>query len=64
MAYLRLRHWLQNAIFAPGLDNLTQTGAVVVVWDDKSSLIDRLDAILASEDDGIDKRLHHCPVRS
>ncbi len=31
-------------------------GAVAAVWNDNSSLADRLDALLASEDDGIDKR--------
>ncbi len=31
-------------------------GAVVAVWNDKSSLTDQLDALLAAEDNCIDKR--------
>lgn len=34
-------------VFAPGLDNLAQTGAVLMIWDDKRSLADQLQALLA-----------------
>src|SRR5712691_6247939 len=33
-------------VFAPGLDNLAQTGAVHATWDEKSSLADQLEALL------------------
>jgi malonate decarboxylase gamma subunit len=33
-------------VFAPGLENLAQTGAVLAVWDDKRSLADQLQALL------------------
>jgi len=35
-------------VFAPGLENLTQTGAVHLLWDDKKPLVDQLDLLLAS----------------
>jgi len=36
-------------VFAPGLDNLAQTGAVLAAWDEKTSLADQLKALLDSE---------------
>jgi len=33
-------------VFAPGLANLAQTGAVLATWDDKRSLADQLQALL------------------
>ncbi|GEP60082.1 biotin-independent malonate decarboxylase subunit gamma [Reyranella soli] len=33
-------------VFAPGLDNLAQTGAVLAIWDDKRSLADQLQTVL------------------
>jgi malonate decarboxylase gamma subunit len=33
-------------VFAPGLDNLAQTGAVLAIWDDKRSLADQLQTLL------------------
>jgi malonate decarboxylase gamma subunit len=33
-------------VFAPGLENLAQTGAVLATWDDKRSLADQLQALL------------------
>ncbi|WP_395714320.1 biotin-independent malonate decarboxylase subunit gamma [Reyranella sp.] len=35
-------------VFAPGLANLAQTGAVLATWDDKRSLADQLAALLAA----------------
>jgi malonate decarboxylase gamma subunit len=43
-------------VFAPGLDNLAQTGAVLAIWDDKSSLADQLQALLGQAEDGGDRR--------
>ena len=34
-------------VFAPGLKNLAQTGAVLATWDEKLSLADQLEALLA-----------------
>jgi malonate decarboxylase gamma subunit len=39
-------------VFAPGLENLAQTGAVLAVWDDKRSLADQLQALLGQADIG------------
>ena len=36
-------------VFAPGLDNLAQTGAVHAVWDPDKSLASQLSTLLASE---------------
>ncbi len=36
-------------VFAPGLSNLSQMGAVHLIWDDKTSLADQLDALLAEQ---------------
>src|ERR1700676_4582820 len=33
-------------VFAPGLDNLAQTGAVLAVWDEQASLADQLQGLL------------------
>jgi malonate decarboxylase gamma subunit len=33
-------------VFAPGLDNLAQTGAVLATWDEKTSLAEQLKALL------------------
>lgn len=35
-------------VFAPGLRNLAQTGAVYAIWDDSKPLADQLDALLAN----------------
>jgi malonate decarboxylase gamma subunit len=43
-------------VFAPGLDNLAQTGAVLAVWDEKASLAEQLEALLASQRDAGDQR--------
>jgi malonate decarboxylase gamma subunit len=39
-------------VFAPSLDNLAQMGAVLAVWDDKRSLADQLQALLADKSVG------------
>lgn len=43
-------------VFAPGLENLAQTGAVHVIWDDKAPLSDQLDKLLANLPDTTDQR--------
>jgi len=43
-------------VFAPGLDNLAQTGAVHQIWDATVSLADQLDALLKSLPDAKDRR--------
>jgi malonate decarboxylase gamma subunit len=43
-------------VFAPGLSNLAQMGAVHVTWDDKVSLADQLTALLADLPDAHDRR--------
>jgi malonate decarboxylase gamma subunit len=43
-------------VFAPGLDNLAQTGAVVAVWDERASLADQLQALLAAAEPAGDQR--------
>jgi len=45
-----------TAVFAPGLQNLTQTGAVHVRWDEGGSLADRLDELLSTLSDTSDRR--------
>lgn len=45
-----------TAVFAPGLQNLTQTGAVHVTWTDDGSLADKLDALLSKLPDTEDRR--------
>ena len=39
-------------VFAPGLDNLAKTGAVLATWDATASLADQLKALLAKPHDG------------
>ena len=39
-------------VFAPGLDNLAQTGAVLETWDETVSLAEQLTALLATPADG------------
>jgi malonate decarboxylase gamma subunit len=43
-------------VFAPGLDNLAKTGAVLAVWDEKASLADQLQALLGEARDAVDRR--------
>jgi malonate decarboxylase gamma subunit len=43
-------------VFAPGLDNLAQTGAVLATWDEKVSLADQLQTLLGRDEDGGDQR--------
>ena len=46
---------MSTPVFAPGLDNLAQTGAVHEVWDANTSLASQLSALLAT-DGGADTR--------
>ena len=43
-------------VFAPGLQNLTQTGAVHINWDEKLPLVDQLEALLGNMPDARDRR--------
>jgi malonate decarboxylase gamma subunit len=43
-------------VFAPGLSNLAQMGAVHMIWDDEVSLADRLTALLADLPNAHDRR--------
>jgi malonate decarboxylase gamma subunit len=43
-------------VFAPGLENLAQTGAVLATWDEKISLANQLQDLLKRIDDGGDQR--------
>ena len=43
-------------VFAPGLNNLVQTGAVLATWDEKVSLADQLQALLGRAENGGDQR--------
>jgi malonate decarboxylase gamma subunit len=43
-------------VFAPGLDNLAQTGAVLAVWDEKISLAEQLEALLKDARQSGDQR--------
>ena len=43
-------------MFAPGLPNLAQMGAVHVIWDDAVPLADQLEALLADMPDAHDRR--------
>lgn len=43
-------------VFAPGLQNLAQTGAVHLTWDEKIPLVDQLTALLADMPDARDRR--------
>lgn len=43
-------------VFAPGLANMAQVGAVLATWDDKDSLADQLQALLDAPSQGRDER--------
>ena len=43
-------------VFAPGLDNLVQTGAVLATWNESLSLADQLEALLNQAQSGVDRR--------
>lgn len=43
-------------VFAPGLENLAQTGAIHVIWDQSVPLADQLEALLARMPDARDRR--------
>jgi len=43
-------------VFAPGLENLAQTGGVHLLWDEKKALADQLDELLRDLPDAVDKR--------
>ena len=43
-------------VFAPGLQNLAQTGAVHVTWDEAVPLVDQLEALLRNMPDARDRR--------
>jgi malonate decarboxylase gamma subunit len=43
-------------VFAPGLENLSQTGAVHLVWDPKVPLVDQFEALLKDLPDSDDRR--------
>jgi malonate decarboxylase gamma subunit len=43
-------------VFAPGLANLAQTGAVLAIWDEKISLADQLRDVLERIEEGGDQR--------
>jgi malonate decarboxylase gamma subunit len=43
-------------VFAPGLDNLAQTGAVTAVWDPALSLAQQLESLLARPVQAVDER--------
>ncbi|MGY3604760.1 MULTISPECIES: biotin-independent malonate decarboxylase subunit gamma [unclassified Bradyrhizobium] len=43
-------------VFAPGLQNLLQLGAVHVIWDDEVSLADQLEKLLRNMGDARDRR--------
>ncbi len=43
-------------VFAPGLQNLAQTGAVHLTWDEAVPLVDQLEALLGSLPDMSDRR--------
>jgi len=45
-----------TAVFAPGLRNLAQTGAVHITWDEAVPLIDQLEALLRDMPDARDRR--------
>jgi malonate decarboxylase gamma subunit len=45
-------------VFAPGLDNLALTGAILATWDEKTSLAEQLEALLGRTQDGRDQRDH------
>jgi malonate decarboxylase gamma subunit len=43
-------------VFAPGLANLAQTGAVHITWDDRIPLVDQFEALLQDMPDTLDRR--------
>jgi malonate decarboxylase gamma subunit len=43
-------------VFAPGLDNMVQTGAVLAVWDEKISLAGQLESLLKDARKSADQR--------
>ena len=43
-------------VFAPGLDNLAQTGAVLATWDEQTSMADQLEALLDRTQNSADQR--------
>jgi malonate decarboxylase gamma subunit len=43
-------------VFAPGLNNLAQTGAVLAIWDEKISLAEQLETLLGNLQDAGDQR--------
>ena len=43
-------------VFAPGLQNLAQTGAVHITWDEAVPLVDQLEALLGNMPDARDRR--------
>jgi malonate decarboxylase gamma subunit len=45
-------------VFAPGLDNLALTGAILATWDEKTSLAEQLEALLGRTQGGRDQRDH------
>jgi len=45
-----------TAVFAPGLRNLAQTGAVHITWDEAVPLVDQLEALLGDMPDTRDRR--------
>ena len=45
-----------TAVFAPGLRNLAQTGAVHITWDEAVPLVDQLEALLGDMPDARDRR--------
>jgi malonate decarboxylase gamma subunit len=45
-----------TAVFAPGLRNLAQTGAVHITWDEAVPLVDQLEALLGDMPDARDHR--------
>ena len=45
-----------TAVFAPGLRNLAQTGAVHITWDEAVPLVEQLEALLGDMPDARDRR--------
>jgi malonate decarboxylase gamma subunit len=43
-------------VFAPGLRNLAQTGAIHMIWDEAVPLVDQLEALLGNMPDMRDRR--------
>jgi malonate decarboxylase gamma subunit len=43
-------------VFAPGLRNLAQTGAIHMIWDEALPLVDQLEALLGNMPDAHDRR--------